>query len=115
MKPMVWALMPVLVLGMDTSASAAKPKPKQDDKMVETAVVVPADASCSVEKKEKKKRGGLGGILRAARNSGLLNIVAGQTGTGGAVANSVAGTAIDVADASASARAASPVPEKPTC
>lgn len=113
MKSMVWALMPVLVLGMDTSASAAKPE--QDDKMVETAVTGAADASCSTEKKPKKKGGGLGGLLRAARNSGLLNVVAGQTGAGGAVATSVAGTAIDVADAAASARAASPEPEKPKC
>jgi hypothetical protein len=112
MKPMAWAFMPALLLGVNTPTAAAKPK--QDEKLVETAVAEAPGAPCSVEQKEKKK-GGLGGLLRAARNSGLLNVVAGRTGTGGAVANSVANTAIDVADAAASARAASPEPERPKC
>lgn len=107
MKAMAWAWMPILMLG--TAGPVVAAKPKQNEKAAEAPVAVPeveaADAVCSPEKKEKKK-GGLGGLLRAARNSGLLNIVAGQAGAAAAMAGSVANTAVDAADAGARKTAA---------
>lgn len=116
MKQIFWAFVPVLILGAASPSAAARSK--SDAKTVAAAVETAAEAEapaapCIAEKKEKKKSG-LGGLLRAARNSGLLNVVAGHTGAG-AVVSSVANTAIDVAAADTSARAAVPEREMPKC
>lgn len=103
---------PVFVRGVGTPAVSAKSKP-HDKHAVETAVSEAPLASCNAKTKEKKKSG-LGGLLRAARNSGLLNVVAGRTGAS-AVVGSVANTAIDVATADAGALPIVPELERPKC
>ncbi|WHU04865.1 hypothetical protein [Sphingomonas sp. NIBR02145] len=60
----------------------------------------PAEAAPAVPecKPKKKKKGlGLGGLLRAARNSGLVGGLAGKVGGNSYIANAAASTAIDVA------------------
>ncbi len=58
------------------------------------AAAAPAVPEC----KPKKKKGlGLGGLLRAARNSGLVGGVAGKVGGNSYIAQAAASTAIDVA------------------
>jgi hypothetical protein len=106
MKPAIWAVLPAFALVVPASAAT----PREEDKPAaavsqQTDAVEPAKAC-------KKKKKGLGGLLRAARSSGLISVVAGKAGTGGALVNSAANTAIDVADATN--RMAPPV-EKPKC
>jgi hypothetical protein len=91
MKPIMWAVLPFVLLAAPVSAAAQK----KDEK---PAAAKQAEPEVEAKKACKKKKG-LGGLLRAARSSGLVSVVAGQAGTGGALVNSVASTAIDVADA----------------
>lgn len=107
MKPAFWAVLPAFALVVPASAAT----PREEDKPVaaapdQAAAVDPAKAC------KKKKKKGLGGLLRAARSSGLISVVAGKAGTGGALVNSAANTAIDVADAT---NRMAPPPERPTC
>lgn len=104
MRPMMWAMLPVFILA--TPALAEKTATEEQP---ETTIQAQADASPSKTCKEKKK--GLGGVLRAARSSGLIAVAAGKAGSGGALVNSVTNTAIDVADA---ANHMAP-PEQPKC
>ena len=65
-----------------------------------------AEARCRPAKK-KKKGFGLGGLLKAARASGLTNVAGmGGLGRGGALANAAIGTAASVAEAAATEKAA---------
>lgn len=140
MKLIVRVCMPVLILGVSSPIVAATSKPDKAAKVEKALVKEPvfvkgvgtqsvsnrpqhkdqdvADATqanamrCMADKKEKKKKSGLGGLLRAARNSGLLNVVAGNSGAG-AVVSSVANTAIDVAASETDARPAET--EHPGC
>lgn len=102
MKSMTWAFLPALLLALP--AAAANP---QDEQKPAATVTEPEPAPVC-----KKKKKGLGGLLRAARSSGLVSVVAGKAGTGGALVNSVANTAIDVADAG---NRMAPPAEKPKC
>lgn len=102
MKPFAWALVPAIFLAVPAAAA-----PKSDEPTVAAA---PADAEAPPVKACKKKKKGLGGLLRAARSSGLVSVVAGKAGTGGALVNSATNTAIDVADATN--RMAPPEPPK---
>ncbi|MBN8813577.1 MULTISPECIES: hypothetical protein [unclassified Sphingomonas] len=56
-----------------------------------------ATLECKPKKKKKKGGLGLGGVLRAARNSGLIGGIAGRVGGDAYLAHSAASTAIDVA------------------
>ena len=65
--------------------------------------------------KKKKKGIGLGGILKAAKKTGLTNMVAGGVlGQTGVVANAVAGTAVEIGTASA-AQSPQPAVSTPAC
>jgi predicted lipid-binding transport protein (Tim44 family) len=103
MKPVFWAVLPALALV--APASAATPTDEQPATAAAPEQVDPPKAC-------KKKKKGLGGLLRAARSSGLVSVVAGKAGTGGALVNSAANTAIDVADAT---NRMAPPAEKPKC
>lgn len=62
---------------------------------VATSSATPAPNPCPVKK--KKKGPGLGGFLKAAKKTGLTNIVTGGLlGQSGAVAGAVAGTAVEL-------------------
>lgn len=104
MRPMMWALLPVCIL-----ATPALAQPPANDEQPATATPAQADVMSAKPCKAKKK--GLGGVLRAARSSGLIAVAAGKAGTGGALVNSVTNTAIDVAD---TAKHMAP-PEQPAC
>lgn len=107
MKAALWAILPALIIAAPASAA-----PKDEAKPVATADVETAAAAEPVKACKKKKKSGLGGVLRAARSSGLISVVSGRAGTGGALVNSATSTAIDVADA---ANRMAPPPEKPKC
>lgn len=107
MKPLFWAVLPAFVLVAPASAATSKGEEKPVAAVPEQMEAVDPAKTC---KKAKKK--GLGGLLRAARSSGLVSVVAGKAGTGGALVNSAANTAIDVADAT---NRMAPPPERPKC
>lgn len=109
MKILYWTILPALILATPASAT---PKKGEDQA---AAAAIPASAEAETPKACKKKKGkGLGGVLRAARSSGLVSVVAGKAGTGGALVNSAVNTTIDVADAT-NRMAPPPAPEKPKC
>jgi hypothetical protein len=71
------------------------PTQQQSEPSADTAA-----APCEAPKKKKKKGFGLGGLLRAARASGLTNLAgSGTFGKGAAVASAAAGTAAGLSDA----------------
>ncbi len=104
MKLAVWALLPVIAFAVPASATTPKPEEKP-------AAAAPEATEGEAAKACKKKGKGLGSVLRAARSSGLVSVVAGRAGSEGALVNSATNTAIDVADAS---NRMAPQ-EKPTC
>lgn len=107
MKTLYWTVLPALILAAPASAT---PKKGEDQA---AAAAMPASIETETPKACKKKKGkGLGGVLRAARSSGLTSIIAGRAGTGGALVNSATNTAIDVAEA---AGRMAPPEEKPKC
>ncbi|WP_212743239.1 hypothetical protein [Sphingomonas sp. 3F27E9-B] len=70
----------------------------QDVPQAQAASADAGQATPECKPKKKKKKGfGLGGVLRAARNSGLIGGIAGRVGGGAYLASSAASTAIDVA------------------
>lgn len=105
MKSMRWVILSVALLAAPVSAAA------YDDQKDRAAAVEAAAEPAQTVQPCKKKKKGLGGLLRAARSSGLVSVVAGRAGTGGALVNSVTNTAIDVADAG---KRMAP-PEQPKC
>lgn len=107
MKPVFWAVLPALALVSPASAA-----PPTDEQPATAAAPTPVDAVDPAKACKKKKKKGLGGLLRAARSSGLISVVAGKAGTGGALVNSAANTAIDVANAT---NRMAPPPERPKC
>jgi predicted lipid-binding transport protein (Tim44 family) len=108
MKAVMWAVMPALILAAPVSAAAPQEEEQQ-------SAAAPVEAAQDTPKAcKKKKKSGLGGLLRAARSSGLVSVVAGKAGTGGALVNSAVNTTIDVADAT-NRMAPPPAPEKPKC
>ncbi|HWW57054.1 MAG TPA: hypothetical protein VN047_09190 [Sphingopyxis sp.] len=108
MKCLMWAALSALILTVPVSAADPKDSEQQ-------TAAAPAPGEQDVAKAcKKKKKGGLGGLLRAARSSGLVSVVAGKAGTGGALVNSAVNTTIDVADATKRMAPPSP-PEKPKC
>lgn len=106
MKPVFWAVLPAFALVVPASAATSKEEEKPAAAAPEQVEAVDPAKAC------KKKKKGLGGLLRAARSSGLISVVAGKAGTGGALVNSAANTAIDVADAT---KHMAPPAEKPKC
>lgn len=70
----------------------------QDAPKAEQSAPATGDPAVPECKPKKKKKGlGLGGLLRAARNSGLVGSVAGKIGGDSYLASAAASTAIDVA------------------
>ena len=68
----------------------------------DTKVQPPADASTACPAEKPKKRGGLKGLLSAAKRAGVSQMLVGQAGMlgngrGGQIASAVAGTAIEAA------------------
>lgn len=106
MKPVIWAILPAFLLAAPVAAGAKEEEKTAADLSAQAETVPPK--AC-----KKKKKSGLGGLLRAARSSGLVSVVAGKAGTEGALVNSAVNTTIDVADATN--RMAPPPPEKPKC
>lgn len=94
MKSVMCVMLSIALLSTPLSAAM------QDSAQTPTANAAPAAEPEQAPPKACKKKKGLGGLLRAARSSGLVSVVAGRAGTGGALVNSVTNTAIDVADAS---------------
>ena len=91
MKPVIWAILPAFLLVVPVVAGAKEEEKPAAELSVQTEAEPPK--AC-----KKKKKSGLGGLLRAARSSGLVSVVAGKAGTGGALVNSAVNTTIDVAD-----------------
>jgi len=119
MKPAMWAILSALVLQAPDHAAAqqygedlpvtgeAAQVAAAEPEVAETVVAEPEPKTC-----KKKKKGGLGGLLRAARSSGMIAVVSSRAGTGGALVNSTTNTAIDLADA---AGHMAPKTETPKC
>lgn len=107
MKTVIWAILPAILLAAPVAVGAKEEEKPAADVSAQAAVEPPK--AC-----KKKKKSGLGGLLRAARSSGLVSVVAGKAGTGGALVNSAVNTTIDVADAT-NRMAPPPPPEKPKC
>jgi len=105
MKSVMRVVLSTALLSAPLSATA------QDNAQTPAADIASTAEPEQAPAKACKKKKGLGGLLRAARSSGLVSVVAGRAGTGGALVNSVTNTAIDVADAS---KHMAP-PEQPKC
>jgi hypothetical protein len=68
----------------------------------------PAPNPCEAPKKKKKGRG-LGGLLKAARSSGLTNLAGmGGMGKGGVLASTALGAAVSLGETAAKADVATP-------
>ena len=118
MKSNLWALL-LPALALAAPAAASKNSAQQSAQVAGQSAATTAAAGAEVAASAaeplmpcQKKKKGFGGLLRAARSSGLISVVSGRAGTGGALVNSATNTAIDVADASARM---APQAEKPTC
>lgn len=104
-----------LLLGLSLACVVVSPAVAQDvpvatDQQVTGATDPAAVDPCQVPKKKKKKGLGLGGLLKAARSSGLTNLAGmGGLGKGGALANAAIGTAASLGEAAAAREATKPV------